>query len=197
MKLKYTFAAIVAVIFCCSCATSPESRSEELSLDADARAARADMIAKDPSIKTAIDKACAHAVFPSVGKGGLVVGGTFGQGVVYQNGKVIGYTSVTAGSVGGTIGGRSFNELILFEDESALHRFKHKDAAIGVEATAVVVTEGSSAQINYHDGVAVIVQQRGGLMADASISGQTFTWTAVEEHSGKPTKRAVADVREP
>src|SRR5689334_57056 len=116
MNLKYTFAAIVAVILCCSCATVPESRSEELSLEADAKAAREDMIAHDPSIKTAIDKACAHAVFPSVGKGGLIVGGEFGQGVVFQHGKVIGYTSVTAGSVGGTIGGRSFNELILFED---------------------------------------------------------------------------------
>src|SRR6478672_3288885 len=100
MNLKYTLAAIVAVILCCSCATSPESRSAELSLEADARAARADMISHDPSIQTAIDKACAHAVFPSVGKGGLVVGGEFGQGVVFQNGKVIGYTSVTAGSVG-------------------------------------------------------------------------------------------------
>jgi len=196
MKKLPLFVFIVVPLLLCSCATAPSSQLERDALDGDARATVQSMVAHDPSLKSAVADANAYAVFPSVGKGAFVVGGGFGQGVVIQNDKTIGYASISSGSVGGSIGGRSFCELILFQTADALAHFKHDTAAFGVEATAVALNEGSSAQINYHDGVAVIVQQRGGLMADASVSGQSFKFEPVEATAPALEKDARVDPSE-
>ncbi len=144
------------------------------------------MIARDASIKSDMDNAAAYAVFPDVGKGGIIVGGAFGRGVVFQHGRIIGYAFITAGSVGGQIGGRSYSELLLFESQAALDRFKLNEVTFGAEATAVALAEGSSAQVNYTNGIAVIVQQEGGLMADASLSGQSFQYTSLADAATQP-----------
>ena len=96
---------VVVPLFRCSCTTAPASQPERNALEADARATVQSMVARDPSIKSAVASAHAYAIFPSVGKGAFVVGGAFGQGVVIQNDKTIGYASISSGSLGGSVGG--------------------------------------------------------------------------------------------
>ena len=169
------------ILFCpcmlCACASTPtknDAQRHELVSDSDE--ALSSMLLRDPSLQDRIDHAYAYAVFPSVGKGGLIVGGAFGRGVVVEHKKLVGYASMSQGSVGGQIGGRSFSQLIVFENALAFNEFKSGKLALGLEASAVALDEGVSANTRYHNGVAVFALPRAGLMADASISGQSFTF---------------------
>ena len=64
-----------------------------------------------------------YAVFPSIGKGGLGIGGSDGKGQVYRQGKVIGFTSTTDISIGAQAGGQAYSQIIFFENDEALKKF--------------------------------------------------------------------------
>src|SRR5262245_3446967 len=65
------------------------------------------------------DKSYGYAVFPTIGKGGLVVGGAHGSGRVYVNHKHVGDTSMTQVTVGFQAGGQAYSQIIFFEDKRA------------------------------------------------------------------------------
>src|SRR5882724_3765390 len=67
------------------------------------------------SADSALTNAAGFAVFPSVGKGGLIFGGEHGKGIVYEKGKPIGEATLTEINVGLQVGGQSFYEVIFFE----------------------------------------------------------------------------------
>jgi lipid-binding SYLF domain-containing protein len=135
-----------------------------------------------------------YAVFPTIGKGGIGIGGAYGKGRVYQRGKVIGETTMTQLSIGFQLGGQGFSQIIFFEDEAALKRFTEGEFEFGAEASAVVVTlaagakagsggaaAGASVDKNkakvvgaYNNGMAIFTVVRGGLMYEAAIAGQKF-----------------------
>jgi lipid-binding SYLF domain-containing protein len=115
-------------------------------------------------------------VFPEVGKAGFIVGGAHGKGQVYEQGKVIGYTSITQGSVGLQIGAQAFSEIIFFKDKAALTAFKEGNYELGADASAVALDKGASAQADYSKGVAIVVFGEGGLMAGAAVGGQKFKY---------------------
>jgi lipid-binding SYLF domain-containing protein len=161
----------------CACTSTPTTTdAERHALVSDSNSALQSMLLRDPSLQERIDNAFAYAVFPEVGKGGLIVGGAFGRGTVVENGKLAGYVSMSQGSIGGQIGGRSFSQLVVFETARALAEFKDGKLKFGAEATAVALDEGVSANTRYHNGFAVFALPRAGLMADASVSGQAFTF---------------------
>jgi lipid-binding SYLF domain-containing protein len=110
-----------------------------------------------------------------VGKGGLVVGGAYGRGVVYEQGRHIGYSDLTQGSVGLQAGGQTFSELLVFENKSALDRFKEGKLDFAA-ASAVVLKSGVATHAPFVNGVAVVVSPIGGAMLEASIGGQQFTY---------------------
>jgi hypothetical protein len=64
-----------------------------------------------------------YAVFPTIGKGGIGIGGAYGTGRVYEKGRWIGGTSMTQLSVGFQLGGQGFSQIIFFENAAALHKF--------------------------------------------------------------------------
>src|SRR5262245_32484756 len=64
-----------------------------------------------------------YAVFPTIGKGGVVVGGAHGNGRVYEKGKVVGDVSMTQLTVGAQLGGQAFSEIIFFQDKRAFDEF--------------------------------------------------------------------------
>lgn len=134
----------------------------------------------DPDLKTFFNKAYGFAIFPTVGKGGFGVGGAFGQGEVYKRNKFIGTTSLSQLTIGLQLGAQAYSELIFFKDKKALTDFTTGNFQFGAQASAVAVTAGASANADYNDGVAIFTLAKGGLMYEASVGGQNFTFTPAE-----------------
>ncbi len=131
---------------------------------------------KDAGLDKFFKSAAGWAVFPTIAKGGLIVGGARGDGVVYVKDEVIGYTTVSQGTIGLQIGGQAYSEIIFFEDEAALGHFKQGNAELSAQASAVAVTAGASADAGYADGVAIFTIAKGGAMLEASVGGQGFSF---------------------
>jgi lipid-binding SYLF domain-containing protein len=159
-----------------SCATAPTSREEKAALVTAATARLQQMRTADPALGTLLQKGHGYAVFPNVDKGGLGVGGAYGRGVVYEQGQLIGYSDLTQGTVGVQAGGQSFSELLVFETRAALERFTAGQFGFTADASAVVLTSGAATQATFVDGVAVVVQPLSGVMVEAAIGGQKFTY---------------------
>ena len=131
----------------------------------------------DPSLNTFFDRAYGFAVFSNVGKGAIIVGGAYGKGKVYRGGRIIGSASMTQVTVGAQLGGQSYSELIFFKDEKAFDRFKSNKLEFDAQVSAVAAKYGGAASASYEDGVAVFVMTKAGLMFEASVGGQSFSYT--------------------
>ena len=143
------------------------------------------------------DNAYGYAVFPTIGKGGLVVGGAYGSGRVYAQGSYVGDTEVTQLTLGFQAGGQAYRQIIFFQDERSFREFTGGNFEFGAQATAVAITAGASAATTttgssagasggqhdantvgeYYKGMAVFTVAKGGLMLEASIGGQKFEYT--------------------
>lgn len=132
--------------------------------------------AKDPGLKIFFNKAYGYAIFPTVGKGGIGIGGAYGEGEVYRQGKFIGTTTLTQVSFGFQLGGQSYTEIIFFKDKSALDNFTAGNFELGASASAIAVNAGVSADTDYDNGVAVFTMPKKGLMYEATIAGQKFSF---------------------
>jgi len=132
----------------------------------------------DPGIEEFINGAAGYAVFPKVGKAGIGIGGAHGKGLVIVNDKAIANTSLSQVTVGFQLGGQVYSQFVFFEDATALGHFQRGNFEMGAQASAVAVTLGASADANYDSGVAVFTQVGGGLMYEATISGQKFKYEA-------------------
>jgi hypothetical protein len=145
-----------------------------------------------------VDNSYGYAVFPTIGKGGIGVGGAYGKGRVYVGGKHVGDTSITQVTVGLQLGGEAFSEMIFFEDQRAFDEFTGGNFEFSADASAVAITAaagasagttGSSAGASggkkdattkgaYHKGMATFTVAKGGLMYQATVGGQKFSYTA-------------------
>ena len=130
----------------------------------------------DPGLKKFFDKSAGYAVFPSVGKGGLVVGGAGGSGYVFEHGKAVGRTTLSQVTVGAQVGGQAYYEIIFFETADALAAFKKGEWTMAAQVSAVALASGASADAAYKEGVAVFTLSKGGAMAEASVGGQKFSY---------------------
>jgi lipid-binding SYLF domain-containing protein len=156
-----------------------ESKSD--SLKHEAAAANADEVIakfkeKDPGMAELFDKAAGYAVFPTVGKGAVGVGGARGKGTVYANGKVIGRSTLTQVSIGFQLGGQAYSEVVFFHNKEALENFKKGHLKLDAQASAVALKERASADLPYRNGVAIVTMSKGGLMYEASVGGQKFSF---------------------
>ena len=131
---------------------------------------------KDPSIKRFFDSSHGYAVYPTVGAGAFIIGGAHGTGVVYERGQIIGRSSLSQGSVGLQVGGQAYSEIIFFKDKVALDNLKDGNLKIALQASAIAVTAGASADAAYEGGVVIFTMGKGGLMLQASIGGQRITF---------------------
>lgn len=138
-----------------------------------------------------------YAVFPAIGKGGVFVGVAHGEGRVYERGRHVGNVTMTQVTVGAQLGGQAYSEIIFFEDKRAFDEFTRGEFEFGAEVSAVAITAGASARAgsggvgasknvgsdkadaisSYHDGVAVFTVTKGGLMYEAAVGGQKFSYT--------------------
>lgn len=132
---------------------------------------------KDPGIKLFFKKAYGYAIFPTVGKAGIGLGGAYGEGEVYRQGRYIGSSSLSQLTIGFQLGGQAYTEIIFFRDKHALDDFTSGNFEFNAQASAVAVTAGASADADYDNGVAIFTLPKGGLMYEASIGGQKFSFT--------------------
>jgi lipid-binding SYLF domain-containing protein len=139
-----------------------------------------------------------YAVFPTIGAGGLIVGGARGEGRVYVHDRVVGNAVMTQLSIGLQAGGKAYSEVIFFQDKRALDEFESGKFEFAAGASAVAITAGASASVgtdrassgasggksnattngDYQTGMAVFTIAKGGLMFSADISGEKFAYTA-------------------
>ncbi len=133
---------------------------------------------KDPSLAKWFDEAYAYAVFPTVGKGGIGIGGAHGKGIVIKGDLTVAETSLSQLTIGFQLGGQVYSEFIMFKDKTAFDNFARGNFEMGAQVSAVAVTLGASADANYNGGVAVFTIAEGGLMYEATVGGQKFKYKA-------------------
>ena len=162
------------------CSTEPKSEEAKASLRDDAQTTLREFSREDPGFQKFLDRGVGYVIFPSVGKGGLIVGGANGRGELYQGGRMLGYADLTQASIGLQAGGQTFSEVIVFENEDAINRFKNNKLEFSANASAVALKSGASAQARFENGIAVFTKPKGGLMFEASIGGQKFNFKPAE-----------------
>lgn len=162
---------------------------------ADSHADTIAMFRNAPAVQPFFDSAYGYAVFPMVGKGGIIFGATYGKGKVYRGGTATGTTELNKMTVGFQFGGQAFSEMVFFEDQRAYDEFTRGGFNFDVNASAVAITAGAQAsagsmgstagasagpatgkqaRTSYYKGMATFIHAKGGLMIEASIGGQTF-----------------------
>ncbi|MFH2090766.1 MAG: lipid-binding SYLF domain-containing protein [Pseudomonadota bacterium] len=156
------------------------------------------VFSKSDAVKPFFDEAYGYAVFPTVGKGGIILGGAYGAGRVFLKEKVSGTASLMKVSIGLQLGGQAFSEIIFFEDERAYNEFTSENFEFDGSLSAVVITAaaqaqsstkgntagaslgpatGTQAETSYTKGMAVFIHTLGGLMCEMSVGGQKFSFT--------------------
>ena len=144
--------------------------------EADVKTSMAEFERASPAIKSIIESAHGHAVFPTVAKGAIGIGGAHGDGLVYEKGKLIGSTTLSQVTIGFQLGGQAYRELICFQNKAALDRFTGGNYEFDAQAGAVAVTAGISRDAAYEHGVAIYTMAKGGFMFEASVGGQKFSF---------------------
>jgi len=149
---------------------------------------------KSPVAQSFFNSAYGYAVFPTVGKGGIGIGGAYGKGQVYRGGAVTGKVSLTKVTIGFQLGGQAFSEIIFLEDERAYKDFTGGEFEFDAAVSAIAITAGAQAKAgtegtsasagtkqskaNFKNGMAVLTYAKGGLMYEAAVGGQKFNFTA-------------------
>lgn len=171
---------------------SPVVAGSDAEADKDAIAA----FMKSDVVRDFHESAYGYAVFPDIGKGGFGVGGAYGKGGVYRDGKKTGNASMAQVSIGFQLGGQVYRQVIYFQDKRAFDDFTSGNFEFSAQAEAIAVTasagvsagsEGTSASANseqsearYHKGMVVFTMGKGGLMYQATLGGQKYNYTPLE-----------------
>lgn len=183
MKTKHVAGLIAALTLA---GTLAAAAAEADHLDSDVRDTMQRLQQSNPKIQKLFTEAYGYAVFPTVGKGAIGIGGAEGRGQVFERGALIGSAKLVQGTVGVQLGAQSYSEVIFFESEKALNEFKDGKTAISAALSAAVAADGAGAEAKYQHGVLVYTMQRSGLMFEASIGGQHFKFMPMSESSPAP-----------
>ena len=161
-----------------ACATAPKTAEGKADIERKAATALAKAKEADPTLGPILNAASGYAVFPSVGKGAAGVGGAYGKGVLYEGGRIVGYCDLSQATIGFQLGGQAYTQIIAFETPEAVTAFKAGNLNFAAQATAVAIRSGAGANAEYADGVAVFTMDEAGLMYEASVGGQKFSYQA-------------------
>ena len=154
-----------------------------------------------PALQPYFKSAYGYAVFPTIGKGGVGIGGAYGRGQVYHGGKVTGVSQMFQASIGFQLGGQAYSQIIFLQDQRAYDEFTSGSFEFDATASAVAITAGAQAQAGskgatagasagpktaaqagggYSKGMAVFIHAKGGLMYEATLAGQKFNFEPVQ-----------------
>jgi len=174
--MKNTLIAVLAsaAIGFTAVASAKWNPDEATEYDEKAQAALAEFKEKDPKVQKFIDASAGYVVIPTVGKAGLGIGGARGKGLLYEDGEITAFVTLTQLSFGFQAGGQAYSEFIFIEDAATLENFKRGNYELGAQASAVIVKAGASADAEFNGGMAIFTQVKGGAMYEASVGGQKF-----------------------
>lgn len=191
MKLINPWLSLFFVIFLLSVSNTATADSYSNTID---------VFIKSDAVKPFFNEAYGYAVFPTIGKGGIVLGGAYGNGRVYRQGKITGTATMMKLSLGFQLGGQAFSEIIFFRDKRAYDEFTSSNFEFDGSLSAVVITTaaqaqagtqgntagaslgpatGTQAETNYTKGMAVFIHTLGGLMYEISVGGQKFSFDPI------------------
>ena len=176
MNVKLVALSLCAAIVLGGCSTAPEKMEGREVLTAQVNEAVAIFGERDPEIQQFFDKSYGYAVLPKVFKGAIWAGGAYGKGEVYEKGKMVGYCDMKQATLGFSLGGEYFREIIFFRDKPDLDAFKAEEYTFSAQVTGVAATTGAAVKADYKSGMAVFITTDKGLMVDASLGGQKFKY---------------------
>jgi lipid-binding SYLF domain-containing protein len=130
----------------------------------------------DPSLDAFFSRSIGYVVFPGIGKGGLGIGGAHGTGVLFENGAPVGKVTMNQVTIGAQAGGQEFSQIIFYEVPGPLNELKGGHASFSAGVSAVALSSGAAANARFKNGVAVFTATKGGLMLEASVGGQKFSY---------------------
>ncbi len=174
LNLKTLLTMVLTVVFTATLVAQVGGWKPEL--EKDANAALEEMLESSPKLQTYVDQAYGYVVFPKITKAGIGIGGAAGSGIVYKNHLPVASSKLKQASIGLQLGGQQYSEVIFFETKEAFDHFANGNLKFDAQASAVAITAGASIDVAYKDGVAVFTHTKGGLMYEASIGGQHFTY---------------------
>lgn len=179
MKGAALAAAVVVVTF--GVVRMGQAGTNDTQLVSEARQTIALYKKADPSIDTFFRRSVAYAVFPGIGKGGLGIGGAHGTGVLFENGTPVGKVTMNQVTVGAQAGGQEFSQIIFYEVPHAVQELKAGHASLSAGISAVALSSGAAANAGFKNGVAVFTATKGGLMLEASVGGQKFSYEPLSD----------------
>ena len=148
-------------------------------IDAHADAALDRFVVEVKGGRQLLAKASAVLVLPKVVKGGIIVGGEYGEGALREGGRTVAYYSVASASLGLTLGGEVKDLVILFMERSALKKFRKTDGwEAGVDGNIAVIKTGGGASVDttsLQQPIIGFVVGVKGLLVDASFKGSKFS----------------------
>lgn len=191
MSIRIVFISILSLMF-----FAPAFADDAKQEDYEDKAAIAAFM-ESPIVKNISKSAYGYAIFPSIGKAGLGIGGAYGSGRVFAKGKKTGEVTMTQVSFGFQAGGQAYRQVVYFEDKRAYDDFTSGEFKFSAQAEAIALTasagmsagtEGTTASANesqkktadYFNGMVVFTMGKGGLMYQAALGGQKYSFTASE-----------------
>ncbi len=178
MKSRHLFTAagFAAVVLLCSSVSSAATKTQ---IDERVHHAMQQFYQLDPAHRDLVSRAKGALVFPRVTKGGVGVGGEFGEGALRIDGKNVTYYSVSGASVGLTLGLAKHKEIILFMSQEALDKFMTSHGwAIGADTGVAVMSKGAGGQYDTQTlqrPILAFVFGEKGLIGDVSLEGTKIT----------------------
>jgi lipid-binding SYLF domain-containing protein len=176
IRLPFLSSIALSVLALSACTTAPATDQDKVNLQSDINATLVRLNQKDPTLQATLSQAYAYAIFPEVGSGAIVFGGSYGHGEVFQAGQLIGYADISQATFGAQIGGQSFAEILIFQNDAALQNFKKGDMQFSSAASSVAMKTGGASVSQSQIGVIAMVYPEGGLEVSAAIGGQTFSF---------------------
>ncbi|MBW8242340.1 lipid-binding SYLF domain-containing protein [Muricauda oceani] len=175
--MKRIKSIVTLALFLLTISISAQNKKDQ-KIMADAEKAKTTLLEAAPNLDGFFENSAGYVIFPNVGKGGFIIGGASGNGVVYENGTAVGMADLKKLNIGLQAGGQAIIEVIFFETDVDLERFKTEKFQFAAETSAVALKSGIAFNAKYKDGVAVFALPKAGLMADASVGGQKFGYKA-------------------
>ncbi|MEA1785832.1 lipid-binding SYLF domain-containing protein [Arenibacter sp. GZD96] len=176
---KLPLKTILLLTVLCSSLSFGQSERKKKEIIEEAKEAKAEFLKQDPGLEKFFNESYGYVIFPNVGKGGLLVGAAAGTGAVWQQGELIGTAKLKQLNIGLQAGGQAYREVIFFEKDADLSRLKGNKAEFSAQVSAVALKSGVSADAKYVDGVVVFTMAKSGLMYEASVGGQKFTYNSL------------------
>ncbi|SFB72929.1 Las17-binding protein actin regulator [Zunongwangia mangrovi] len=176
MKKKLNLGLLLLAFISFSAINLNAQSEKQKDLIDDATASKAAFIEEEPELAALFEKAAGYVIFPNVGEGAYILGGAAGNGVLFEDGQVAGFSELRQVDIGLQIGGQAYRQAILFQTEAELDEFKEGNYKLSGKASAVIVEEGKAKSVNFKKGRAIVTMPKAGAMVDISVGGQKFEY---------------------